>query len=287
MQSGHGSQNLAGGGPDALAAVQTVLQAAALIATWVWFARGPADARAARPRVRRGRLRVRRLRQGALAAVPDLARPARPARRAAGAASPRAALLAAGARRSRSSGSRSATGTSRSTSRRSRRGSCCSATSPLVALFAVLLVPTGGAIAQRLDRRSAAVGVAVDDHALEPDAALGRAEAHGHPRAHAPDRQVGLDADHRVVRPGHPGVGDRRRPARLDARVARLDVRVGPDHGRDLAVEPARDRDLLARRLGVEVDDDDLRLLRGPPRRARRGPRTARAGRRGTASPSG
>ena len=42
MQSGHGSQNLAGSGPDALAAVQTVLQATALIVTWVWFARGPA-----------------------------------------------------------------------------------------------------------------------------------------------------------------------------------------------------------------------------------------------------
>jgi hypothetical protein len=42
MRSGHGSQNLAGNGPDALAAIQTVLQAAALIATWAWFARGPA-----------------------------------------------------------------------------------------------------------------------------------------------------------------------------------------------------------------------------------------------------
>ena len=42
MQSSHGSQNLAGRGPDALATVQTVLQAAALILTWVWFARGPA-----------------------------------------------------------------------------------------------------------------------------------------------------------------------------------------------------------------------------------------------------
>jgi hypothetical protein len=42
MQSSHGSQNLAGRGPDALATVQTVLQAAALIATWIWFGRGPA-----------------------------------------------------------------------------------------------------------------------------------------------------------------------------------------------------------------------------------------------------
>jgi hypothetical protein len=43
MRSGHGSQNLAGNAPDALAAIQTVLQAAALVATWIWFARGPAS----------------------------------------------------------------------------------------------------------------------------------------------------------------------------------------------------------------------------------------------------
>ncbi|HZO61413.1 MAG TPA: glycosyltransferase 87 family protein [Gaiellaceae bacterium] len=42
MRPSHGSQNLAGGAPDVLAVLQTVLQAAALIATWAWFARGPA-----------------------------------------------------------------------------------------------------------------------------------------------------------------------------------------------------------------------------------------------------
>jgi hypothetical protein len=42
MRSGHGSQNLVGAGPDALAAIQTVVQLAALVALWVWFARGPA-----------------------------------------------------------------------------------------------------------------------------------------------------------------------------------------------------------------------------------------------------
>jgi len=42
MVSSHGSQNLDGGGPDALAAIQTALQAGALILVWVWFARGPA-----------------------------------------------------------------------------------------------------------------------------------------------------------------------------------------------------------------------------------------------------
>ena len=43
MRSGHGSQNLAGSLPDAIAAVQTVLQLVALAAVWVWFARGPGD----------------------------------------------------------------------------------------------------------------------------------------------------------------------------------------------------------------------------------------------------
>ena len=40
--SSHGSQNLDGSLPDALAGAQTVLQAAALIAVWILFARGPA-----------------------------------------------------------------------------------------------------------------------------------------------------------------------------------------------------------------------------------------------------
>jgi len=42
MRSSHGSQNLAGAGPDALAAAQTGLQLAALLAVWTLFARGPA-----------------------------------------------------------------------------------------------------------------------------------------------------------------------------------------------------------------------------------------------------
>ena len=41
-ESSHGSQNLAGTGPDAFAVALSVLQLAALVATWVLFARGPA-----------------------------------------------------------------------------------------------------------------------------------------------------------------------------------------------------------------------------------------------------
>jgi hypothetical protein len=43
MKSSHGSQNLAGSGPDALAAIQTVAQILAVAAVWVWFARGPME----------------------------------------------------------------------------------------------------------------------------------------------------------------------------------------------------------------------------------------------------
>jgi len=42
MESSHGSQNLAGGLPDTVAVLSTLLQLAALVAIWVWHARGPA-----------------------------------------------------------------------------------------------------------------------------------------------------------------------------------------------------------------------------------------------------
>ena len=61
--------------------------------------------------------------------------------------------------------------------------------------------------------------------------------------------------------PVMPDVGDRGRAAGLDARVGGLDVRVRAEHGGHAAVEPVRERDLLARRLGVDVDDDDRRPL--------------------------
>ena len=60
--------------------------------------------------------------------------------------------------------------------------------------------------------------------------------------------------------PVMPASRERGGPARLNARVVRLHVRVRPEDGRHLAVEVARQRDLLARRLAVEVDEDDRRL---------------------------
>jgi hypothetical protein len=49
MESSHGSQNLTGGAADTLALVTTVAQVAAVVAIWVWYARG----RASRDRVLR------------------------------------------------------------------------------------------------------------------------------------------------------------------------------------------------------------------------------------------
>jgi Glycosyltransferase family 87 len=43
MESGHGSQNLAGGAADTLAVATTLAQIAAVIGIWIWYARGPAD----------------------------------------------------------------------------------------------------------------------------------------------------------------------------------------------------------------------------------------------------
>ena len=135
----------------------------------------------------------------------------------------------------------------------------------LVALVVLLVGSRFGGPSRRLRdlnsyglaRCGPPVGAAVDQRPLDAHVALRRLEAHRHAAAHALDRQLGADADHGVVRPGHAGVGQRRRAARKDPRVVRLDVRVRPDHGSRPAVEHARERDLLARRLGVEVDDHD------------------------------
>jgi Glycosyltransferase family 87 len=43
MSSSHGSQNLAGSLPDAVAVLQSVVQLAAVVLIWVWLARGPAS----------------------------------------------------------------------------------------------------------------------------------------------------------------------------------------------------------------------------------------------------
>jgi len=42
MESGHGSQNLAGPAADTLALLSTIAQIAAVAAAWTWYARGPA-----------------------------------------------------------------------------------------------------------------------------------------------------------------------------------------------------------------------------------------------------
>ena len=158
-------------------------------------------------------------------------------------------------------------------------------------LLLVAVVGRPAAARQATATRSASHAVArpsasvSTSDALEPDVAVGGLEADAHPGAHARDRELRLHADHRVVRAGHAGVGDRRRAAREDARVVRLHVRVRPDDGADAAVEPARERDLLARRLGVEVDEDVRGLRRAPRRRARPPPRTAPSRRRGRRVP--
>ncbi|MGH3080782.1 MAG: hypothetical protein ACRDNH_06560 [Gaiellaceae bacterium] len=42
MESSHGSQNLAGAGAEVLGVISTLLEAAVIVAIWVWYARGPA-----------------------------------------------------------------------------------------------------------------------------------------------------------------------------------------------------------------------------------------------------
>jgi hypothetical protein len=106
----------------------------------------------------------------------------------------------------------------------------------------------------------ASVRAAFDDHALDAHAPFGRLEPNGQAGAHAPDCELGLDADDGIMGAGHARVGDGGSPTGLHTRVRRLDVRMGSEDSRHAAVKPARQRDLLARRLCMEVDEDDLRI---------------------------
>jgi len=74
------------------------------------------------------------------------------------------------------------------------------------------------------------------------------------------DRLILLDADHPAARAGHSHIRDVRRAAREDAQVGGRHVRVRADDGRDAAVEVPAQADLLARRLGVHVDEDVVDL---------------------------
>ena len=256
--SSAGSQNLDGAAAGTLAVLLAIAQVAAVALVWVVHARGPVD----------GERLVRHAAAAVVAFVafskvlspqflvwllpPRAARRRRErTRRRSGSWRPRA--------RSRRCGSPRSTGSSCGSSTRSRRSSCSPRGATLVALLCRAHVAGQGTRTGSIALARPVAGSQRDEGALEAHAARGRLEPHGHPRPHAADRELARDADHRVVRAGHPDVGERRRAAREDARVRGLDVRVRPEHRRDAAVEPGGQGDLLARRLRVDVDDHDRR----------------------------
>jgi len=69
------------------------------------------------------------------------------------------------------------------------------------------------------------------------------------------DRLILLHADHAAAWAGHADVGDVRGAAGQDAKVRRGHVRVRADHRGHATVEVPAEADLLARRLGVHVDE--------------------------------
>src|SRR5207302_3810058 len=106
--------------------------------------------------------------------------------------------------------------------------------------------------------------VDVYDRSLQHRLALGRLERGVSRREEPLDRGLLAQPDDAVPRAAHADVGLVRRSAVQDAFVGGLDVRVGPEHRRDTAVEKMPHGILLARRLAVHVDEDAGRLLAQP-----------------------
>ena len=126
-------------------------------------------------------------------------------------------------------------------------------------------------------------GAQRDDDGVEPGVVLGGLEADAHVGAQRLDRLLLAHADDAAARAGHADVGDVGGAAGQHARVGRRDVGVRADDRGDAAVEVPAHRDLLARRLGMEVDEhvvglaaqllEDLRRSRGTRRAPRAGTR--------------
>ena len=97
----------------------------------------------------------------------------------------------------------------------------------------------------------------------------------------AVDRLLDVHAEHRIVVPAHADVGDEGRAVRQHAIVGGRRMRVRADDRGRAPVDEIAQRLLLARRLGVEVDEDGVgALLETAGRRAQhRSPGTDRRAR--------
>src|SRR3990170_2317072 len=106
--------------------------------------------------------------------------------------------------------------------------------------------------------------VHVHRHGVELRRPGGDLEAHRQRREEPFEDAFSIHADDAVPRAGHPDVGDVGGSLREDTLVRRLHVGMGADQCADLPVEIPAHRDLFARGLGVEVQDDDPRPLAYP-----------------------
>ena len=115
--------------------------------------------------------------------------------------------------------------------------------------------PKASAAPARSSRRGAGRG-RPDQDRVDPRVLVGGLVAHRHVRAHDRDRLLLLHPDHAAAGAGHADVGDVGRPAGEHAGVVGRDVGVRADDRGHLAVQVPAERDLLARDLGVHVDED-------------------------------
>ena len=101
------------------------------------------------------------------------------------------------------------------------------------------------------------VAVSTLDHRPgEPDVALGDLERDVALQGETLEHLVGTKTDDRIVRPRHAHVGDERRATRQNPLIGRRHVGVGAEHRAHPTIEIVAQGLLLARRLGVEVDQD-------------------------------
>jgi hypothetical protein len=96
---------------------------------------------------------------------------------------------------------------------------------------------------------------------VEAHFAFGHGEIHGHVGDEPADDGGDFAAENGMDRAAHAGVAEKRGAAGEDLLVGGLRMGVGAADGGNLAIEKAAHGDFLTGRLGVDIDEDELRFF--------------------------
>ena len=100
----------------------------------------------------------------------------------------------------------------------------------------------------------------IDERAAQAHLAIGDRKDRGHIGNKAPHDRIDGAAENRIGRAAHARVAEESRAAGKDLFVRGLHMRVRADDGGNFPIEKTAERNFLARRLAMRIDQNDVRF---------------------------